>query len=203
MSQEARGPAEAVPNGRKHARGRLVGYLRELNEAVGLADTDDEVFDRLSEAISGWLPVLRRRRLDDVPRMDFVDAVGVRDYSWHPYNPTHPDVRVIFDGQTALARFDRGLGQLWAGPPGFLHGGMSALLLDVVCSSLLQYRGIAAVTATLDVQYRRPIRLHTPIRIRARIGSVTGRKSVVVGEIETDEGIAVHAESLLVTPRTA
>lgn len=62
------------------------------------------------------------------------------------------------------------------GHPGFLHGGIIATLLDETMSKAVRARGLTAMTAHLEVEYRRPVPSCTPIRVEGRILRDEGRK---------------------------
>ena len=43
------------------------------------------------------------------------------------------------------------------GPPGFLHGGVIATLLDEAMSKAVRARGLTAMTRQMEVEYLRPV----------------------------------------------
>src|SRR5580698_456621 len=45
----------------------------------------------------------------------------------------------------------------YEGPPGYLHGGIIATLLDEAMSKAVRARGLIAMTRKLDVEYLRPV----------------------------------------------
>ena len=55
------------------------------------------------------------------------------------------------------------------GYAGWLHGGVAAAVLDAACTNALFARGVTAVTAKLELSYRHPLFLHTPITVIARL----------------------------------
>lgn len=94
------------------------------------------------------------------------------------------------------------LGAAYEGPPGLVHGGVCALVLDQVC-------GMAAsttkpnFTGTLTLRYRRPTPLG-PVRAQARIDRVEGVKTFVVGELcDADGTVTVSAEGVFILPAWA
>jgi hypothetical protein len=66
--------------------------------------------------------------------------------------------------------------------------------------------GYPGMTARLELVHRRPVPLHTPIRLGARLTGVDGRKTTVAGTIalaaEPDPPL-VEARGLWVVPRAA
>ncbi len=93
------------------------------------------------------------------------------------------------------------LGVAYEGPPGCVHGGVSALLLDHLMgetASATHTRLI--VTGTLNLRYVRPLPLGR-IRMEARIASESGRKVTVVATIGSEGGEpAVEAKGLFIMP---
>jgi uncharacterized protein (TIGR00369 family) len=69
------------------------------------------------------------------------------------------------------------------GPPGYVHGGIIATLLDEAMSKAVRARGLTAMTRKLDVEYLRPVPSGAPIRIEGRITASEGRKHWVQGRI--------------------
>ena len=91
----------------------------------------------------------------------------------------------------------------WAGPPGFLHGGMAAALLDDCMGGLSHALDrIATITATLDLRFRRPVPLDgTTVRIEAwRESPELRRRNRVHGRLLLCDGApAVLATALMVS----
>jgi acyl-coenzyme A thioesterase PaaI-like protein len=95
-------------------------------------------------------------------------------------------------------------GLAYEGPPGFLHGGMSGLVMEQVLGAATIRAGLWGMTARLELDYRRPVPLDTPVVCRARVTEAGGRKSVVTGTIalavEPDRPL-VEARAVFVLPR--
>jgi uncharacterized protein (TIGR00369 family) len=62
------------------------------------------------------------------------------------------------------------------GPPGYLHGGILATLLDETMSKSVRALGLRAVTARMEIDYRRPVHSGSPIRLVGRLQRSEGRK---------------------------
>jgi uncharacterized protein (TIGR00369 family) len=69
------------------------------------------------------------------------------------------------------------------GPPGYLHGGIIATLLDEAMSKAVRAQGMIAMTRQLEVDYVRPVPSGAPIRMEGRIASSEGRKHWVQARI--------------------
>jgi acyl-coenzyme A thioesterase PaaI-like protein len=96
------------------------------------------------------------------------------------------------------------LGLAYEGPPSYLHGGMSALFMDQLLGAAAIAAGLWGMTAHLELDYRRPVPLETPLVLRARVAENAGRKSVITGEIAlaaAPDRPLVQARGVFVTPR--
>jgi acyl-coenzyme A thioesterase PaaI-like protein len=96
------------------------------------------------------------------------------------------------------------LGVAYEGPPGFVHGGMSALLTDQMLGTAAAAAGLWGMTAHLELDYRGPLPLETKLVFRARVAENAGRKSMITGTIalaEDPDRILVEARGVFVMPR--
>ena len=78
-------------------------------------------------------------------------------------SPVRPDVQLRFrDGEIAgTASFTR----RFVGPPGFAHGGISAMLADQIVAASPGAIGRRAITKSLELQYLRPLPLDEEIEL--------------------------------------
>jgi uncharacterized protein (TIGR00369 family) len=74
------------------------------------------------------------------------------------------------------------------GPPGCVHGGVIATLLDEAMSKAVRAQGLIAMTRKLDVEYLRPVPSGAPIRMEGKILSSEGRKHWVHARILNAHG---------------
>lgn len=110
-------------------------------------------------------------------------------------DPHRPDVGTV--GTVVL-------GQAYEGPPGYAHGGMSALLLDQLLGATAIAAGLWGMTVRLETGYRAPVPLRTPLQLRARVTDDVGRRTVVTGTIAAaaDPGtVLVEGRGVFVMPR--
>jgi acyl-coenzyme A thioesterase PaaI-like protein len=88
------------------------------------------------------------------------------------------------------------------GPPGYLHGGLAATVLDETMASLgFALDGVHCVTATLELKYRKGIALDgQPVRIEAWRETERPRRTMrVQGRLLLADGtVAVQATGLFV-----
>jgi uncharacterized protein (TIGR00369 family) len=99
-------------------------------------------------------------------------------------------MKLTFD-QDDDARRIRGtfrLGPEYAGGPGFVHGGIIATLLDEAMGKVNRFRGLRAVTAELNIEYLRPVRVDEDFVVEAREVDMKGRNLYHEGEIRSARG---------------
>jgi acyl-coenzyme A thioesterase PaaI-like protein len=83
------------------------------------------------------------------------------------------------------------------GPPGFVHGGASAAVMDEAMGLAVFHSGYKVVTANLSIEYRKPIPLGKPVKIQAVMSGKTERRIIALGEILLPDGsVAVSAKGI-------
>ena len=122
-------------------------------------------------------------------------VVGARNAIAPPLVIDHPR-----PGESAAAVH---LGAAYEGPPGMVHGGVSALLLDHLMGETAS-NGFTRVTftGTLTLRYVAPLPLGE-VRLAGRITEDDGRKVVVTATIGTPDEVAVEATGLFIVPSWA
>ncbi|TFV67183.1 UNVERIFIED_ORG: PaaI family thioesterase [Bacillus sp. AZ43] len=113
-----------------------------------------------------------------------------------------PPLVVRRDGDGVRAEVT--LGVAYEGPPSFVHGGMSALFMDQMLGSAAAAAGLWGMTAHLELDYRGPLPLETPLVLRARVSESEGRKSLITGTIALSaepDRVLVEARGVFVMPR--
>lgn len=116
-------------------------------------------------------------------------------------NPIAPPL-VVRQDPAGRAWADTTLGAAYEGPPGAVHGGVIALLLDQVCGEAAAAGGKPGMTGTLSLQYRRPTPLGD-VHLEAHIARTDGHKTYVEGQVATADGPTVTCEGLFILPRWA
>ena len=99
------------------------------------------------------------------------------------------------------------LEERYQGAPGIAHGGIVALVLDEALGKVSKFCGATAVTAELNVEYLRPVRIGEQLRVEAVNERVEGKHLYHSGEIRDSMGrllarakgrfVAVNAERFL------
>jgi acyl-coenzyme A thioesterase PaaI-like protein len=114
-------------------------------------------------------------------------------------NPVAPPLTINY-GADGLVWSDFTLGAAYEGPPGHVHGGVCAMVLDHVLGATAHKPGRPAYTGTLRIQYLRGTPLG-PMRAEARVDRVEGAKTFAVGHLADALGITVQAEGVFVHSR--
>ena len=117
-------------------------------------------------------------------------------------NPVAPPL-VIHNGGDGSVHTDFVLGAPYEGPPGHVHGGVCAMILDHVLGATAHLPGKPAYTGTLTVRYLRGTPLGQPLHAQAHIDRIEGTKTFAVGHIADENGITVQAEGVFIHPRGA
>jgi len=191
---------------RRDAVADLGTALRELVDAAVRTEVS---LEELAEATTAARDLATRLRADsrevhDIARVDDPE-IGERWYSpvYGPGNPVAPPiVATQTDDGRATGRVT--VGKPHEGPPGLVHGGVVATLLDHLLARAVRAAGRGGLTATLTVTYRRPVRLGVPLLGTAEIGTVDGRRTTARARLvqEDDPGTTLaEAEGLFVALR--
>ena len=92
------------------------------------------------------------------------------------------------DAETARASGSFVLGPRYGGGAGFAHGGVIAVLLDEVMGKISKLKEERAVTAELNIEYRKPVPLDAEIVVSGWQEEEKGRNRFRVGEIHDAKG---------------
>ncbi|MCU1606970.1 MAG: thioesterase superfamily protein [Modestobacter sp.] len=179
--------------------------LRELVDAA-VTTTVDAASLRAAATAAREVTVglaTRRRAQRQLPALD--DPIRF----FRVYNPVSgvgsplaPPLDIRADEQGVSGEVTLGLA--YEGPPGYVHGGVSALLMDQLLGAATIAVGLWGMTVHLELDYQGPLPLGTPLVLRARVIEEAGRKSVVTGTIAAtaDPGrTLVSARGVFVAPR--
>lgn len=104
-------------------------------------------------------------------------------------NPAALELSLASDGETVSGEVT--LTARHQGAPGLAHGGAVSALLDEVLGIAVYNQGVPAVTARLEVDYRRPFMLGRRHLVEARVDHRNGRKYVARGSVRDEEGALV------------
>ncbi|TFK47434.1 Thioesterase/thiol ester dehydrase-isomerase [Heliocybe sulcata] len=174
-------------------------YLASLEESL-------QSLSLLSEARSGpdaheWYET---RPYTHIPEERRVNSLTAGALSGPGKLALRPLVRARRDESEAMVFLHLGRGV--CGHEGIVHGGLLATILDeglgrVAIQNLPEKVG---VTGNLNINYRAPTQADQFIVIKAKIGTVSGRKATVSGRIEDMKGkVLVEANATFIQPKYA
>jgi acyl-coenzyme A thioesterase PaaI-like protein len=99
----------------------------------------------------------------------------------------------VRDDKGVQAEFD--CNRLYQGYPGYLHGGISSLLLDSAMANCLFARAIVGVTARLIVRFLLPVAVDQPAVVKAWIREYEPPLYVLEAELEQSGRILVRSSA--------
>ncbi|MGY1814618.1 PaaI family thioesterase [Blastococcus sp. SYSU D00820] len=201
---EALGPEQRAA--RRDAVADLGAALRELVDAAVRTEVDDADLAAAATTARELAARLRvtGRDLHEIPRVDDPER-GERWYNpvYGPGSPVAPPL-VAAAGADGRATGRVTVGKPHEGPPGLVHGGVVATLLDHVLARAVRASGQGGLTATLTVRYRRPVRLGVPLLLSAEVGQTEGRRTSATARLVAEGApgtVLAEAEGLFVAPR--
>ena len=145
---------------------RVAALAREAAASLGRVTRSRHDFSRVDDIVHGI-------------RM-YNPVIGVG-------SPLAPPLKVtMIDGR---AEATCTLGLAYEGPPSYVHGGVSAMLLDQILGHAIASQGRPGMTRELVCRYRRPVPLQTPLWLTAEVQQVAddGRTVIGTGAITTAE----------------
>ncbi|KUI22572.1 thioesterase [Mycobacterium sp. GA-1285] len=184
--------------------GPLAESVRQLIDATIRTEVDADTVAAIREQIDSATAVLRSRQIDG-PFGVRLTTGGDRLPWGNPViglrNPIAPPL-TIEQGDDGSVYTDFELGAAYEGPPGHVHGGISALILDHVLGEVAANSTNPRFTGTITLRYLRPTRLGR-LHAEATITRSEGIKSYATGYLADDEGVTVEAEGVFIEPKWA
>ncbi|MGV9799323.1 PaaI family thioesterase [Mycobacterium sp. NPDC003449] len=185
--------------------GPLAESVRELIDATIRSEADPETVAVAKAEIDAATARLRERQIDgafgvrytsDGDRMPWGNpAIGLR-------NPVAPPLLIVEDGNGGLGT-DFRLGAAYEGPPGHVHGGIVAMVLDHVLGEVAASDPASPrFTGTLTIRYLRATPLGD-LHAEGRITRTDGIKAFASGHVSDAHGITAEAEGVFILPKWA
>jgi hypothetical protein len=113
-----------------------------------------------------------------------------------PLNAIAPPVVFTFDGERMSGSGT--LGAPYTGPPGTVHGGVVAMVLDELLGAVNACLGLGAYTGTLTVRYERPTPIGAELTFDAWVDRTEGRKVFTVGTISVGGDVTARADGVFI-----
>ncbi len=181
----------------------LAEAVRDLIDATIWTRADDGVVGDARAAIEAATRSLREKtRSAGTSFVSDGHPIPLANAAIGPCNPIAPPMIVHHDDDGRVwSEFV--LGSAYEGPPGLVHGGVSALLLDQILGEAAS-EGMTKprFTGTLTVKYLRGTPLG-PLRAEAVVERAEGVKTYAHGSISDAAGITVEAEGVFIQPKWA
>jgi len=114
-------------------------------------------------------------------------------------SPLAPPVEMEMVGEQRLIGTVT-FGAPFEGPPGYVHGGVLALVFDEMLGMVNVRSDHPGMTAVLTTKYRRPTPLDVPVALEAWVERIEGRKAITRGQMKVDGALTAEVEGLFVTP---
>ncbi|MBJ7399044.1 PaaI family thioesterase [Mycolicibacterium sp.] len=180
----------------------LAESVRSLVDATIRTEADAQTVAAVKRDIDAAVARLQARQLDGAfgvrvttsgESMGWGNAViGIR-------NALAPPLMTQRDAEGRVSA-DFHLGAAYEGPPGHVHGGVAAMILDHVLGEAASVDRQPRFTGTITMRYVRPTKLG-PLRTEAVQVRTDGVKTYCTGYIADAEGVTVEAEGVFITPR--
>ncbi|WP_059018461.1 PaaI family thioesterase [Mycobacterium sp. M26] len=118
------------------------------------------------------------------------------------HNPIAPPMTTHHD-ESGRCWSEFTLGPVYEGPPGLVHGGICALLLDQILGEVATERlSTPKFTGTITLKYLRGTPLG-PLRAQAWVDRTEGHKTYARGSLSDAQGTTVEAEGVFIMPAWA
>lgn len=216
MNEKTWGPFEllsahqAEPPASFLIRRRIAATMQQLSERLIRVQADDADLEQWAGSLEALLERVgtppRRNNREASRRMFSGQATTFDVFDMMDYdpvaglsNPIAPHLRwqeTSAEGVTGLVR----LGEQYQGPPGRVHGGVIAWVLDALLSRAMHAALRIGVTGTLNIRYMASTPIDTELRCTAKIVRTEGRKMFIEGGIFNGDEQTVHAEGIFIQP---
>lgn len=199
-------------------RRRLAAAMRLVIERLIASDAPEEELrvaaDRLEQYVEHLAKHPRRKRYEGIAESALAPAgepepsgetkvqlPGPEHFDFSPLigrsNPLSPPIFVRTDGERVYGEVV--FGSAYEGPPACLHGGYVAAAFDEVLGFAQSLTGSPGMTGRLEVSYRSPTPLHTPLRFEAWVEDVSGRKITVRSTLHAGDRLCAEATGLFIS----
>lgn len=189
-------------DGLRAVYGPLTESVRELIDATIRTEADAQTVAAVKVSIDDAVKRLRENQLEGafgVRRTTSGQSIAWGNAVVGERNPIAPPV-VTHRDESGGVWADFVLGAAYEGPPGHVHGGVSALILDHLLGEAASPDRLPRFTGSITMRYLRPTRLG-PLRAEAVVTEGHGRKTFCRGHIADSDGVTVEAEGVFITPR--
>lgn len=187
-----------------HARHRLAAATRELNEKLVSTDINPELAAALTEKIEDLTAELSRaEQVDGLVDMAKRGERGTIDNVMGELvamagrsHPCSPDL--VWQEEPNRITGTVTFGQAFEGPPGHVHGGWVAGVLDHLMGMTHVRTGYPGMTGGLSVRYLKPTPLNQVIEVSAEAMELDEKRTEVKAAMRYGDTITAKAEATFV-----
>ncbi|MFL1431563.1 MULTISPECIES: PaaI family thioesterase [unclassified Nocardiopsis] len=181
----------------------LVSRVHALIDTVANTEADPDTLAAASaavEEVTDRLALAPRRQIGTMVRRELPDGDSefgtITNIVAGDTNPAAPPLSLVptADGVYGEVTLDT----VYQGPPGLVHGGWIAALLDQAVGTASSLATSPGLTAKLEVNYRRPTPLFNPLEITAEVERTERRKVYVNGRIRVNGEVTAEATAIMV-----
>ncbi|MEU8248667.1 PaaI family thioesterase [Nonomuraea sp. NPDC048916] len=181
----------------------LAQRTRELMDAVAVTDVGEDELAAVTAELTALTERLNAARRTSPQPFEIGPGGTVRHLGnavTGAANPYAPPL-VIEAPPEGGVRAEVTFRPLHEGPPGAVHGGVSAMMLDHLLGQAVAVAGFAGLTGTLTIRYRAPVPYGRPLVASAEYDRSEGRKAWANGRIALPDGTPlVEATGLFIVP---
>ncbi|WP_306371591.1 PaaI family thioesterase [Nocardiopsis sp. CC223A] len=182
----------------------LVSRVHALIDTVANTEADADTLAAATaavEEVTGSLALAPRRQIGTMVRRDLPDGDSeygtITNIVAGDTNPAAPPLSLAPAADGGVYG-EVTLDTVYQGPPGLVHGGWIAALLDQAVGTASSLATSPGLTARLEVNYRRPTPLFNPLEITAEVERTERRKVYVNGRIRVNGEVTAEAKAIMV-----
>ena len=187
-------------------RVRLAQGLRQVLQHSATSTAADDVMSRAADLIDQAAQLLEPGPHGRGYHGSAEGSVGGVPHGFTSHSPvTGPlnalaSIVTLSSSDTEVVA-DVTFGDAYEGPPGHVHGGLIAAIFDEVLGFAQALSGAPGMTGKLEITYRAPTPLHTPLRVVGRFERIDGRKIFTTGTIHAGDRLCAEAKGLFISVR--
>jgi acyl-coenzyme A thioesterase PaaI-like protein len=187
-----------------HARHRLAAATRALNEKLVSTDINPELAEALTKKIEDLTAELSRaEQVDGLVDMAKRGERGTIDNVMGELvamagrsHPCSPDL--VWQEEPNRITGTVTFGQAFEGPPGHVHGGWVAGVLDHLMGMTHVRTGYPGMTGGLSVRYLKPTPLNQVIQVSAEAREIDDKRTEVKAAMRCGDTTTATAEAIFV-----
>ena len=185
---------------------RLADGLRQMLQHSATSTANDDVMARAADLVDQAVRLLEPGPHGRGYHGSAEGSVGGVPHGFTSHSPVTGPLNAVASIVTLSSTdtevvADVTFGDAYEGPPGHVHGGLIAAIFDEVLGFAQALSGAPGMTGKLEVTYRSPTPLHTPLRVVGCFDRVDGRKIFTTGTIHAGDRLCAEAKGLFISVR--